>query len=425
MGAVSLTLRHAIALLAFVALATAIYFPVLGLRPLRGDNLYVLAWVHQAPFNTLLEVDPTFYPEWRPLAYLSIWLEYQLFALSGVPFYLFVNIVLWAVCAWLVYLIILQLTAVRLAAAGASLWLLFDRRAIESLTLIVERQTTLACAFGLLAILVMARAKYRVATPGEAILIGLALFLSPLAKEYGMAFAIAAIGYGVVRRQWRIVTASAAAVAMYVVFRGTAAGFGLHGYCEEMGYFNAIETHCFDPATPIAIRQVIYNTGASIVGTLLPGLLGDEGAFAMSRAQILRGGGMLILAGIGLWLGGPVVRMLAVIPIVNGLLGFAIFRHRNLLVGVCAVAILAGIGLARSSRRTPPAYVRVAGVSLAAFVSAVILVRVAHAHLTAREIASLTGVDEPCDSSIRERTFGDPFVRLVKNHYGMPNADCR
>jgi hypothetical protein len=43
--------------------------------------------------------------------------------------------------------------------------------------------------------------------------------------------------------------------------------------------------------------------------------------------------------------------------------------------------------------------------------------------LVATAVADLQR-DDPCDAPVMAREFGRPFVRLVKETYGMPDAGC-
>jgi hypothetical protein len=122
------TIRDGGALLLLAGLALALYWPIFAIRPLAGDNLYVLAWVSQATARSLVEVDPAIYPEWRPLAYLTIWLEHRIVPLNAVWIHHGINLVIWAICSALVYLIVKTLAASRAAALVAAMLVLTDPR---------------------------------------------------------------------------------------------------------------------------------------------------------------------------------------------------------------------------------------------------------------------------------------------------------
>lgn len=407
--------------------ALLVYWPVLAIRPLRGDNLHVLAWVHNAPLSALLPVDPAIYPEWRPFAYFTIWIEYQLFQLSGVPLHFAVNVALWVACAWLVYRIVDTLTGARLAGAAAGAWLLFDRRAIESLSWIVERQTLLACLAGLTVILIVTHARHRRMTRPEAVTVAVLLSLAALSKEYGLSFAMAVVIYAIARRRPRLLTAGLVTMAGYVAARVVFAGGAVTPYCEDMGFFHSVDVRCIDPLAPAASAlQMAYNAGATVVGTLVPGLLGEEGALGIDRPRVVRALVVLGIAGLGWRAGGPVARLLLLVPLLNGALSFMLYRDRNQLIGAAAVAIAAGLGMALGAPAANPRLNLALRRAALGLVALVIAIRIADAHIGVRAVRDDLSIGrEPCESSIRERPFGDEYVRLVKLHYGMEDPDCR
>src|SRR6185295_1256793 len=99
-----------------VGVAWWTFADALSVRPLGGDNLYVLSWANRTSLHGLLQVDPVIYPEWRPLAYATIWLQFEWARLDPIASYHVVNIVLWASCAWFVWAIVKHVT--RSNAAG-------------------------------------------------------------------------------------------------------------------------------------------------------------------------------------------------------------------------------------------------------------------------------------------------------------------
>lgn len=195
--------RHAdiAAFLLLLGLGLTLYFPILDLLPLRSDNLYVLAWVDHASIASLFGLDPAIYPEWRPLAYQTIWLEHSIIQLRQVGLHHFVNLLLWVTCAWLVYRLVDELASSRAWAFTVAALLVVDSRAAESLIWIVERQSTLACCLGLLACLIVVRARQRALSPATFIGVTVLLLGAALGKEYGLAFAAALILHGALSRR--------------------------------------------------------------------------------------------------------------------------------------------------------------------------------------------------------------------------------
>lgn len=410
----------------FFLLSLAVYWPVLGIRPLRGDNLYVLAWVNQAPFSALWSLDSRIYPEWRPLAYLTIWLEYRVFRLVGMPFYFLVNLGLWTACAWLVNRIIYELTRYRPAAVLAALWLLFDRRIIEGLSWIVERQTTMACVFGLTVVLLLIRTRDRVLRPHEAAGAAVLLFASGLSKEYGLAFAGAIAIYALIARRYRTLAAAVAAVVLYAGARTTAGPALSTSYCGDMGFLRVVDRHCMDLRAGVGMLQMAWNTTSSFIATLVPGLFDSEGTIGIEYARAARAWGVLAVAAIGWRVGGAAGWLVCLLPFMNGLLSFMLYSERNQIIGVCGIAIALGVGLGWLATRQQ----RVRGQALmrglfVAYLLGLLAVRMSDARLVADNMREELNSREPCDSELRRRPWADEFAKQVKRQYGMPDPECR
>ena len=90
---------------------------------------------------------------------------------------------------------------------------------MSSLVLIEERQSSLACLFGLAAWLTIARAGNDRLTPAASAGVSLLLLASILSKEYGLAFAGATAAYAIGERRRNLAAAAVAAVGH---LRGTA-----------------------------------------------------------------------------------------------------------------------------------------------------------------------------------------------------------
>lgn len=408
-------------------LALAIYTPVLGIQPLRGDNLYVLAWVDQAPVSALLELDPAIYPEWRPLAYWTVWLEHSVLQLRAPAVHFAVNLALWVACAWLVYRLVNELGGSRPAAAAAGVLLVIDRRSVEALIWIVERQTTLACVLGLAACLLVVRARAATLT-GRAIgLVGLLLLGSAFGKEYGLAFTGALICYGWSQRRRDLMLVGAAVAVVYAGLRMWAAGGATGLYCEDMGYFREVYPACVDLLTGQGLPQLAYNVAANAVGIAVQGVLADPGVIQIDPMRLALGLAGFSLAAAGVMFGDRRLLLLALVPLFNALLGAMLYRHRNQLVGVCAMAVAGGIGLSLL-HASLSAYASMARRQLAGAVAAM-LIALAAWHVVTTRTRVLNEVEavrmqDPCESGLRQYDYADRFAKRVKTTFGMDDPNC-
>jgi hypothetical protein len=171
-----------------------LYWPVFSLRPFEEDNVYVLAWADATPAARVLAVDPYYYPEWRPAPYATIWLEQRLAAGRVWP-HIVINVGFWIACA----VVALRLTArfVRLpvAAIAAALLVLTDPRATWTLATIVDRQASMACLFGLIALSMLLGHESGRGLRTQ-LAAGALLLMSALSKEYGLARSSSAVSIG-------------------------------------------------------------------------------------------------------------------------------------------------------------------------------------------------------------------------------------
>ena len=139
---------------------------------------------------------------------------------------------------WLVHRLSLELGASRVWALAAAALLLVDRRSIESLAWIVERQTTLACCCGLMACLAIIDARHRRLSYREMCTVAALLLAAGLSKEYGLAFAAGIACGGTLNRRTDLVWTGALAVFAYGMLRLTLADGAIGLYCEDMGHFS-------------------------------------------------------------------------------------------------------------------------------------------------------------------------------------------
>jgi hypothetical protein len=408
-------------------LVVALYWPVATILPLHGDNFYVLAWANAMPLTAVAAVDPAIYPEWRPLAYLSVWLEHRLVGIDGVAVHYATNLAIWAVCALLVYRITFALSGSRAAAFCAALILIVDQRIESALTWIIGRQMLLACLFGLGAIyILLVRGRDRDLRRPEWIAIGALLLASALSKEYGLSFAIAIAAHGLWSRHRMQVAASTIAVVCYGALRiGLAAGAIGGPYCESMGLMFATDDRCVEPATATGIGQMAYNAAASFVGTLMPGLFSDNGAIEIAGDRVARTTIFLALVAIGYLRGSPQLIPLALLPLATGMMGFMSYRPRNQLTGLVGLAILGGVGLATILRpRFSSSRSRVVATVAVIAVLVVLVARGYDARANVRRAVIDARLQPPCDAGWLARDYSRSFARLLKAAYQIPDPHC-
>jgi hypothetical protein len=415
---------HWLVLVLLTVFGLALYWPVFSIRPLDGDNYYILAWVDAAPASRLLQVDPAIYPEWRPLAFISVWIEHRLVQLRAVAVHHGVNLALWIACCWLVYRIVDRLCQSRIAGAVVAVVLLSDPRAMPLMTWIIERQTSLACAFGLVALYVAAGARDRNWTRSEGAAICGCLLCAGLSKEYGLAFAGAFLIDAVWHRRSEIVW-PLAAIAGYAAMRLVFAGGALGVYCEDMGFLQEAGRQCIDPASSASLRQMAYNAAVAVVSIPVDGVFTELGALSLSRSRAIATAALALVAAIGVVRGHRITSLIALVALGNGLLGFMVYRPRNIVAGACAMAILAGVGMAIAQRW--PAAMRpraVVTIALAALLAVVLGQQVGRTQaLVAQEVASMLDGD-PCDAVELRRAFGDRFTTRIKLQFAMSDPHC-
>jgi hypothetical protein len=418
--------RDALVLALLFAIGSALYAPVIAIRPLDGDNLYVLAWVHSARFADLLRLDPVIYPEWRPLAYLTIWLEHRIVPIEAAGLHLLVNVCLWIGCAFAIYRIVLDLTASLPASVFAALILFLDRRAASALTWIVERQMLMATLLGVLALGIVIRARGRDTTPREATAIGVLLVASALSKEYGLAcaFAIGAFAFAVRRVHTSVAALSACTV--YGAMRLAFAGGAVAPYCEDMGFLFTSDFQCINPVTPAGLGQMAYNATASTVAIALSGLFASDGTVNPSVARLMISLAFTAFAALGILRGPRIMGSVAMLPIATGVLSVMLFRPRNQLIGVAGIAILAGVGMASVRLRMMPPWLRAPALAAMAALIAVLLCGKAYLAETAvsQRVESLL-MGNPCTDDNVERPFIGRFVPMVRNAYALGDPECR
>jgi hypothetical protein len=428
-GASSLNRRAVVeAVVSFGALLAVAVFTgvrIFDIRPLGGDNLYILSWAKRAPWSALLRVDPVVYPEWRPVAFQSVWFQYRWWGSDGIAAYFVFNLLVWTACAWLVYRLVDRLAHSKPAALLAALLVLIDVRSVSTLTLIVERQSSLACLFGLIAIVVVVRGGARL-TKSEWVGVTLLLMASALSKEYGLAFAVGVGVYALAHRRSDLAVAAVAAGAAYVGLRLGFAGGGTGRFCENMGYFFVVRHNvCYDVIDGAALTQMAYNVAATGVDSLLPGAFTNEGQIGIAPFRLAASAIWLALAALG-WARGPkVLRVAALVIACNTALNFLFYTNRNQLAAVCAFGVAVGVGIAALDallRSRPGAWItRPAAAVIAVCLLAGYLTRTRAE--VASEVDDLLSKD-PCVEITHGDQHDPELIRRFKIKYGMSDPAC-
>ncbi|MEQ1729013.1 MAG: hypothetical protein ABL982_11605 [Vicinamibacterales bacterium] len=423
------TQRPALVTLAALAglsvLAAAVFAPAFGILPVGGDNLYVLSWADRTPASGLYRVDPLIYPEWRPLAYLTVWLQYR--GLGPLEPYFLFNLLALTLCGWFVFRLVNADTGSLLASGAASALALTDPRVVRSVTWIVERQSSLACLFGLMA-LARVSSLVRHDERGGRSLVGVAALLvaSALSKEYGLAFAAAIAVQGALCKRRDLALIASGAVVLYAAARLLTVSGAASSTCLSSGFFFEERVLCADSVGLTLAPQAIYNAVASLVGTVVPGVLASNGVVGLSVVRLVIGVVCFQFALVGWWHATPLVRTALMVAVFNALLNFMLYRDRNQFCGVFAFAIAIGSGVAWAERRT----CTVAGRALALRpVLAVLLVAVvslqsvrSHSQVVASR-EEMRAADQ-CPELLGGGPVDADFVRRVNRVFGLPDPEC-
>lgn len=400
--------------------AVLVYWPTFHALPVGGDNLYILAWVDAAPFSALLRTDPRFFPEWRPLAYLTFWIGHRLVPLEWVAVHHAVNLATWVACAVAVYVLVVHLARSHGAALVAALLLLTNTRALKVPAWIIERQTSMACLFGLLAFGLVVAGDEAGVRRGRAIAIGVLLAASGLSKEYGLAFALALAAHAWMARRGDLAWAAGIGLGLYGALRLSVGG-ALATYCEDMYFANEPTYYCIDPTTSASLAQMAYNVASAAVGILVQGVLSDDGRLDLDPPRLMASMLLLVPTVVALAERRPVLRLFALVPVFTAGLSFMVYRDRNHLVAACAMRVLTGVGLAACASAMNRRGLRPA----AALLVVLLIARADRTHERVRtEVEWLTIDTDPCGSSVMRRSFGPRFVHKVKFAYGMNDPSC-
>ena len=405
-------------------LACFVYGRILELNPFGFGNVRVLFWADGASAWDLPFGDSASYPEWRPLAYLTLWLPYRWFHVDYLHAHHVINLLLWTGCAWLVWKIVYRLTHTSAPALLAAAVVVTDQRAVVLVT-VLEHANSMACFFGLIALLIDISARDQRLSRLRWIGLSLLLLASGLSKEYGLAFTGAVAVSSLLERRRDVATAAIAAGTMYALLRITFSGGASSGLCRGSAYFFTARDVCFDGVHPAVVTQAAYNVVATAVGSILPGVFAFEGQIGIAPRRVVTSGVWLAAAALGWWKGPTPTRVTLLVVAFNAALSFMLYGERNQVVALCAVGIAAGVGLAvanaavLTSARLRP--VRATGV-------AVLLVLLAAHAINTRNLISFEVADsrllDPCDTLRSDPPIDPAFVKQIKTAYAMPNPDC-
>jgi hypothetical protein len=342
-------IRHGCPLLILLFLVLFTYQHAFDIRPLHGDNLSILSWAARSEATSFLRGNPLSYPEWRPLAYLTVWAQYKMVGIRQVESYFAFNIVLWVSCAYCLYAFVYQTSHSRLSALPAAAAMVSDERAVEAIKWITGRQTTLACLFGFCALLIAGQGSLRswISPRSGAILV--LLLAAAFSKEYGLAFSGALATWSLLggsgdRR--RLAGVAVAAVTIYSVSRlAIVAGAG-GDYCNEMGFFGDVRNFCYHEAeAPVRFGQHIYNVAATFLGILSPGLFASNGRLNIDPTLLAGSLIWLFLAVVG-WTKAPRrTRLMLFLICFNAVLSYVVYRSRDQIIGMIGLYATAGVGL--------------------------------------------------------------------------------
>ena len=447
---------HALALAFVAAIGWVAFAPIIGTPPIDYDNLFELSATLGSPRSIYPGTPAAFFTMlsagYRPLPYFSMWAQYQLTGMASAPLFLF-NIVVATLCGAATYLLGHRLTRSVALALGAALLLLVDIRVSSSITQIVTRTQTMACLFGLGALILAYRGRSRSAPvlAGVAVL----LFAALLCKEYAAAAVAAVFVLGLLTRSeggLRLTAAAVAPFALYTAIRIAIdpSGGSIEGYCETMGYFFESREACYGRATVSnaivltgrdQIYQHLYNVVGGFVAILLPVFFEVDGQLLQYSKLPDTWYVAAVLMIFALALVGWIARPRQTLPLLamvagNALTMFLLYRTRNVLLGAAGVYLSAAVGGAyvlawsREKARTAPGVgvLRVAGVVAAlTLVAAVVVEGVLQNREAVEDYRASVPARFPCELpqpegevSDSERLYFDPeIVRAAREYYGQ------
>jgi hypothetical protein len=218
-------------------------------------------------------------------------------------------------------------------------------------------------------------------------------------------------------------SAAVTAAAVYAGLRIGLAGGALAPYCEEHGYFFGERGVCIDRLSALAASQVAYNVIATGVGTLLPGLLLDDGRIGISPRWLLMSTLLLPVAVVG-WLKGPTpVRWTALVVGFTVLSSFMLYRSRNHMAALAAVSIAVGVGLpiAGDALRRKAPHGLIPSLAIAALVS-IVATRTLVAHRLISDRVEQESQPDACDPDVPR--IDRDFKQRLWQRYGLELPEC-
>jgi hypothetical protein len=176
----------------------------------------------------------------------------------------------------------------------------------------------------------------------------------------------------------------------------------------------------------VSVAQMTYNVWAAAVGIPFRGLFNDSGQIQIDLMALALTLLVFSIALLGVARRPRALLLIALVPACNVLLGFMLYRERNLLAGVCGLAILFGVGLSvwqrgRHDLRLNPAIQMLAACLMVGALGFQVLQTRA---LVSQEVEGLL-TDDPCRALINDREIGKRFAPIVKQRYGLSNPTCK
>ena len=420
----------AAAVLLLVAYVT--FGAALHIHPLDGDNLIAMSIADRASPRFLTDDFVTYVPGYRPLAYLTLWAQYQELGHGTVQLFAF-NLLAAVAAALGAYAIVAIATGARLLALLPAAAVLLDDRTVFSQIWLGERQSTLACALGAAAFALALPALHGPLSRPRLAAIAVLILAASACKEYGIAFAAGVVVLALLGTRERRKALAAAAilpVVVYLVARAALAGISLAGYCETMGLpGKGTRNICYDDlGFADRLTQQGWNVVASFAGKFAAPLFDGAGAplSGVPLSELLIPLAILALAAAGVWWRPRIGLALLAVIAANAVLNLALYRERNQLAGTLALYSAAGIGfvaLARALASHTAGRV-LTGAATCAIV-AWLVVQATHRsdfiHETRATFASL----DPCDAlRTYPRDVDAGVTRMLKVRYRLPDADC-
>jgi hypothetical protein len=423
-------LRHLAPLLLLVGLSLLTFGHLAELRPFDADSLKPLSWAARANGFDWIRGNPLLHPEWRPLAYLTIWTQYQMVGISNIGSYFIVNFVLWTLCATSIYGLVFLIARSHLGALLAALLFLVDRRVIDNHILVITgRQSTLACSLGMAAIIVTKLQVLENRGTLKGSIISGFLLAAALSKEPGLAFSFAVIVLAYFERNGKrrvLLTSALASIVTYFALRFIWAGGAIGNYCEDMGFFQEVRNVCFNDLNWTArVQQSAYNATAMFLGTFLPGLFARMGELRVRPEAIVFSSIWLALALVA-WLKAPraTLPMLALI-LLAAVANFALYRSRNQIYGMMGLYTSFGVGVAfllawARQRRI----VFVALVAIAPFFVNWTADSVRTIQRAVRGEVNSMRAKDPCIRMDSPRSYEATLIVALKEKYQLSDPNC-